>query len=81
MTDPTTGKTTGLPKTGFFGQSLNNGTQRYFYVFDGQATKANNADLQTKGATVKVVMQRFTTTLPLPAQETNANANTDYIAK
>ncbi|WP_288638426.1 S-layer protein [uncultured Lentilactobacillus sp.] len=81
LTDPTTGKTTGLPKTGFFGQSLNNGTQRYFYVFDGQATKANNADLQTKGATVKVVMQRFTTTLPLPAQETNANANTDYIAK
>lgn len=81
LTDPTNNQVTGLYKTGFFGQALANGTQRYFYVFDGAATKKNNADQQTKGATVKVVMQRFTTTLQLPAQQTDANANTDYIAK
>ncbi|MQM77081.1 S-layer protein [Lentilactobacillus buchneri] len=75
-------QTTGTDKVGFFGQSLNNGTQRYFYVFNSADTLANNAASQSKGATVKVVLQRYVTNLPQPNEATkDAKANTDYIAQ
>ncbi|GAD16418.1 S-layer protein [Lentilactobacillus otakiensis] len=81
LTVPGTTSTNLLKTTGFFGQSLNSGSQRYFYVFNGADTISNNASRQEKGATVKVVMQRYTTSLPLPSETTDANANTDYVAK
>lgn len=74
--------TTGTDKIGFFGQSLNNGTQRYFYVFNSADTLANNAASQSKGATVKVVLQRYVTNLPQPNEAPkDTKANTDYIAQ
>ncbi|MDV3518527.1 S-layer protein [Lentilactobacillus otakiensis] len=81
LTFPNTNTHNNGPVTGFFGQDLNNGTQRYFYSFDGKATLNNNAPTQQKGATVKVVMQRYITSKALPTQTTDANANTDYVAK
>ena len=75
-------KTTGVAKTGYFGQSLNNGTQRYFYVYNAKDTLNNNAANQSKGSTVKVVLQKFVSNAQLPAEGTkDTNANTDYIAK
>ena len=72
----------GTTKVGFFGQSLNNGNQRYFYVFNSKDTLANNAASQSKGATVKVVLQRYTTNTQLPGEATkDTKANTDYIAQ
>ncbi|MEE8824511.1 S-layer protein precursor [Lentilactobacillus sunkii] len=77
-----TTSTTGKDKTGFFGQALNNGTQRYFYVYNSADTLSNNASNQAKGNTIKVVLQKYVTSTQLPAEATkDANANTDYIAK
>lgn len=77
-----TTSTTGNDKIGFFGQSLNNGTQRYFYVYNPGDTLSNNATNQAKGNTIKVVLQKYVTSTQLPAEGTkDANANTDHIAK
>ncbi|MBZ2199938.1 hypothetical protein CLI91_00970 [Lentilactobacillus hilgardii] len=81
LTDPYTNQVTGLPKVGFFGQALNNGSQRYFYVYSAQDTLNNNNPQQSQGATVKVVLQKFTTNLPDTTPTKDANANTNYIAQ
>lgn len=84
LVDPSTKGTAFFAKTGFYGQNVDgsNGAQRYFYVYQPDWTKANNSDNQSDGSTVKVVLQRFTTTNQLPATpDKDSNANTDYIAK
>ncbi|KRL22663.1 hypothetical protein [Lentilactobacillus kisonensis] len=81
LTSPGTNKKTGNDHTGFFGTSFNNGNSRYFYVFNSKDTLDNNTPKQSKGATVKVVMQQFETNTQLPDKVNNQNGNTDYIAK
>ncbi len=80
LTDPFTNKKTGKDKVGFFGNALNSGNSRYFYVYDADATLNQNAPQQSKGATVKVVLQQFTTDTPDSSPAKDANANTNYIA-
>lgn len=71
----------GLDKTGFFGQSTQGGSQRAFYVYSPSDTINNNNPQQSKGATVKVVLQQFTTTAQDTTPAKDANANTNYIAQ
>lgn len=78
------GKNADNERAGYFGQNVanTNGAKRYFYAYDAKKTLANNADSQTKGATVKVYLDRYETTIPLQDQQTNdSTANADYIAK
>lgn len=83
LTDPYTSGVTGLDKTGFFGVSVpnTNSSQHYFYVYDAANTAKNNAENMSTGSTVKVVLQKFTTNLPVNSKDASQNANTDYIAK
>ncbi|GHP13455.1 hypothetical protein YK48G_08800 [Lentilactobacillus fungorum] len=66
--------------TGFFGNMT--GSQRYFYVYDGDATVKANASALKNGSTVQLVFDRYTTSnTQLNSKNADINTNTDYVAK